>query len=118
VTSDEQTTAAYRRGSASQHKAATQCNLMQHVRQERCNPTAATVGCPNHRAETSSEDSPPTPAGNTKNGVDSMKTNEILEIGFVREKSVVPHLPGPADPSQTYQPKLNPPHANSFNINV
>jgi hypothetical protein len=64
-----------------------------------------------------SENSPPALIGDSENGVDTMKANDLQEIGFVRQKKFAPHLPE-TQPVRTHlPPDPTTLHANSFNPN-
>ena len=71
-------------------------------KQNRCNPAVATRFTPIPARNGFSPSSPALPIRLARNGADTMKLNDLYEIGFVRHKerrAALPNRPGPRQPT-------------------
>src|ERR1017187_10139373 len=97
-------------------------------KQNRCNPAVATRFTPIPARNGFSPSSPALPIRLARNGADTMKLNDVHEIGFVRQKNAELHCPtaraldsrqslqSPSGAHASPSPSTAP-HANSFNFN-
>ena len=97
-------------------------------KQNRCNPAVATRFTPIPARNGFSPSSPALPIRLARNGADTMKLNDLHEIGFVRQKNAELHCPtaraldsrqslqSPSGAQASPSPSTAP-HANSSNFN-
>jgi hypothetical protein len=115
VTSGQQTSAAHVVPSPAT-QGATLCNLRQHSQQKSLKRSVG-APLPQYNSKWFCLRESWQPMENAENGLNAMKTNEIREIRFLREKSVDPHLPQPSRSPCTCHPKTDPPQAKAFFFN-